>query len=83
MLSNFVEIALRHGHERSPVNLQHIFRTRFLKNTTGRLLEVSVDHTLALKVGLFKTQSEIVAAVLMDLKGFYVLSFSLEATSTF
>ena len=38
LLSNFIEITLRHGHERSPVNLQHIFRTRFLNNTSGRLL---------------------------------------------
>ena len=29
LLSNFIEIALRHG--RSPVNLQHIFRTAFPK----------------------------------------------------
>ena len=28
-------IALRHGY--SPVNLQHIFRTPFPKNTSGRL----------------------------------------------
>ena len=33
---NFVEITLRHGC--SPVNLLHIFRTPFLKNTSGRLL---------------------------------------------
>ena len=30
---NFIEIALRHGC--SPVNLLHIFRTPFPKNTTG------------------------------------------------
>ena len=34
--SNFIEIALRHGC--SPVNLLHIFRTPFTKNTSGRLL---------------------------------------------
>ena len=34
--SNFIEIALWHGC--SPVNLLHIFRTAFLKNTSGRLL---------------------------------------------
>ena len=34
--SNFFEIALRHGC--SPVNLQHIFKTPFPKNTSGRLL---------------------------------------------
>ena len=33
---NFIEIALR--HECSPVNFQHIFRTPFLKNTSGQLL---------------------------------------------
>ena len=36
MQSNFIEIALRHGC--SPVNLLHIFRTRFSRNTSGRLL---------------------------------------------
>ena len=30
---NFIEITLRHGC--SPVNLQHIFRTPFFKNTSG------------------------------------------------
>ena len=34
-LSNFVEITLRHGC--SPVNLLHIFRTPFSKNTSGWL----------------------------------------------
>ena len=33
---NFIEIALLHGY--SPVNLLHIFRTTFLKDTSGRLL---------------------------------------------
>ena len=36
MLCNFIEIALRHGC--SPVNLLHIFRTPFPKNTSGWLL---------------------------------------------
>ena len=35
-VSNFIEIALRHGC--SPVNLLHIFRTLFPRNTSGRLL---------------------------------------------
>ena len=35
-LCNFIETALRHGF--SPVNLLHIFRTLFPKNTSGRLL---------------------------------------------
>ena len=34
--NNFIEIVLRHGC--SPVNLQHIFRTPFPKNTSGGLL---------------------------------------------
>ena len=34
--SNFIEIAIRHGF--SPVNLLHIFRTPFYKNTSGWLL---------------------------------------------
>ena len=34
--SNFTEIAHWHGY--SPLNLLHIFRTPFLKNTSGRLL---------------------------------------------
>ena len=34
--SNFIEITLWHGY--SPVNLLHIFRIRFPKNTSGRLL---------------------------------------------
>ena len=33
---DFNKVALRHGC--SPVNLLHIFRTLFLKNTSGRLL---------------------------------------------
>ena len=36
LLSNFIEITLRHGC--SPVNLLHIFRTPFLKNTSDWLL---------------------------------------------
>ena len=36
LLSNFIEITLRHGC--SPVNLLHIFRTPFTENTFWRLL---------------------------------------------
>ena len=36
LLCNFIEITLRYGC--SPVNLLHIFRTPFFKNTSGRLL---------------------------------------------
>ena len=38
--SNFIEITLRHGC--SPVNLLHIFRILFLKNTSGQLLLIDV-----------------------------------------
>ena len=34
--SNFIEITLRHGY--SPVNLLHIFRIPFTKNTFGGLI---------------------------------------------
>ena len=37
LLCNFIEITL--CHECSPVNLLHIFRTPFLKNTSGWLLQ--------------------------------------------
>ena len=36
MLCNFIEITLRHGC--SPINLLHIFRTPFFRNTNGWLL---------------------------------------------
>ena len=36
--SNFIEIALRHGC--STVNLLHIFRTAFIKNTSGVILKL-------------------------------------------
>ena len=43
--SNFIENAFRHGC--SPVNLQHIFRTPFLKNTSRWLLlpVLKIRHT--------------------------------------
>ena len=40
----FIEIALRHGC--SPENLLHIFRTTFPKNTSGRLLLISLTLLL-------------------------------------
>ena len=38
-----IENVLRHG--RSSVNSLHIFRTPFLKNTSGRLLLITPDAT--------------------------------------
>ena len=35
LLCNFIETSLQHGY--SPVNLLHIFRTPFYKNTYGGL----------------------------------------------
>ena len=48
LLCNLIEITLRHGY--SPVNLQHIFRTPFTKNTSRRLLLKSFG-TLRSKLG--------------------------------
>ena len=45
---NFIEIALRHGC--STVNLLHIFRTPFPKNTSGRLLLRVADSALYGKI---------------------------------
>ena len=43
--SNFTEITLRHGC--SPVNLLHIFRTSFPRNTSGQLLlHISAYNTI-------------------------------------
>ena len=54
VVCNFIEIALWHGC--SPVNLLHIFRTPFSKNTSGWLLLIDssktfdiIDHLLLLK----------------------------------
>ena len=44
LLCNFIEIDFRHGC--SPVNLQHIFRTHFLKNTSEWLLVQILDVTI-------------------------------------
>ena len=41
LLCNFIEITLQHGC--SPVNLLYIFKTPFLKNTSGRLF-LDVTH---------------------------------------
>ena len=53
--SNFIEITLQHGS--SPVNLLHIFRTPFLKNTSGRLLvdndtEISLFISFSIFTGM-------------------------------
>ena len=50
LLYNFVEIALWQGC--SPVNLQHIFRTPFLKSTSGWLL-LSFVYVLKISIHPF------------------------------
>ena len=42
LLCNFIEITLRYGC--SPVNVMHIFRTPFPKNTSGRLV-MNLKHS--------------------------------------
>ena len=54
--SNFTEIALRHGC--SPVNLLHIFRTPFPKNTSEWLLLVLINDNITFlqeRISLAKT----------------------------
>ena len=43
-ISNSVEITLRHGC--SPINLLHVFKTPFNKNTSGGLLLFLKKHVL-------------------------------------
>ena len=47
LLCNLLEIVLRHGC--SPVNLLHIFKLPFLKNTSGRLL-LKITHIRLLHI---------------------------------
>ena len=54
LLCNFIETALWHGC--SPVNLMHIFRTSFLRNTSGWLLLDLVPLTVS---QLFYTVHEV------------------------
>ena len=56
LLCNFIEVALRHGC--SPVNLLHIFRTCFLKNTSGWLpLELTIIISIISKTKLITTKN--------------------------
>ena len=52
LLWNFIEITLRRGC--SPVNLLHIFRTTFPKNTSGGLLLLgeNLNHLTEIKIDL-------------------------------
>ena len=55
LLCNFIEVALRHGC--SPVNLLHIFRTPFLRNTSkGLLLDQPQRTLLYIKLQILRLQ---------------------------
>ena len=49
---NFIEIAFRHGC--SPINLLHIFRTPFPKNTSGWLLLNVPAKSVGLRISLYE-----------------------------
>ena len=54
LLCNFIEITLQHGC--SPINLLHIFRTPFLKNTSGwSLLKVIIDSNRFQRLKIYQT----------------------------
>ena len=56
LFGNFIEIALRHGC--SPVNVLHIFRTLFYKNTYGGLLLESHTANRFLPTNIAQTNRE-------------------------
>ena len=70
--SNFIEITLSHGC--SPVNLQHIFRTHFPKNTSGWLLLASSNENKKMKNRIKKLaiSSCIPASILIDAMVIYL-----------
>ena len=51
--SNFIEITL--WHERFPVNLLHLFRAPFLKNTSGGAFVSPFQNVLDIFLGCFST----------------------------
>ena len=57
MQSNFVEITFRHGY--SAVNLLHIFRTLFPKNTSGGLLLNNLDTKAALNTKITEVENKL------------------------
>ena len=65
--SNFIEIAFQHGC--SPVNLLHIFRTHFPKNTSGRLrLDIVILETIVILSKSFQC----ISSTNKDITKFYV-----------
>ena len=61
LLCNFIEIALRYGCY--PVNLLHIFRTSFYKNTSGRLLLSTKENHNILQLDSFMTNVPVIFLV--------------------
>ena len=57
MQSNFVEITFWHGY--SAVNLLHIFRTLFPKNTSGGLLLNNLDTKAALNTKITEVENKL------------------------
>ena len=61
LLWNFIKIALRHGS--SPINLLHIFRTPFPKNTSGWLL---LSHIFQHSVEMMEYNGHIKYRIIAD-----------------
>ena len=55
--SNFIEIALRHRY--SPVNLLYVFKTPFLKNTSGWLLLIFISSRWVLSSPRWKIYPQV------------------------
>ena len=65
--NNFIEIALQHGC--SPVNLLHVFKTPFLKCTSGLLLLCVNNYNLPQACNFVKKQT-LAGVFLWNLKNF-------------
>ena len=77
--SNFIEIALRHGC--SPVNLLHIFRTPFPRNTSGWLLFSHIIRHVIPSYGRKNIYERLVNHSTRKLQYFFTPSESLVAIS--
>ena len=71
---NFTEITLRHGC--SPVNLLHISRTSFTKNSSGRLLQLRAISSN------FKYRNIIAITICFGITGIWNLPSNIDASTT-
>ena len=71
LLCNFIEITLRLGC--SPVNLLHIFRTLFSKNTSGRLLPLFDVFCLILPYDAIHLLSVLLAVLVFSLASNFLI----------